>query len=115
MDLKKTVTKSSVSTKKLFGYCERCGWFMYPYRYRTNTDFIDDEKNYEFGCHNCQLKSEAYWADAWSNLYSYRSTGPYTNDRSKFLCLVLNGMNTIVNYFCSKSLRKVHYKHDKNK
>lgn len=72
----------------ILGYCPNHGFFMYPYKYATPTEYENEEDNYEFGCHRCQAESEAYWADMWLN--TGRIYEPSAPDRSPTLQKILN-------------------------
>ena len=55
---------------KIFGYCPRHGWFLYPKRYRMNTAYYEDELNYSVGCKYCQQESYEYYQELWREYHS---------------------------------------------
>jgi hypothetical protein len=39
-------------------------------KYRMNTRYVEDEKNYQILCPDCQKACDIHWADMWSDYYS---------------------------------------------
>ena len=58
--------------KKIFGYCEIHGWFMYPKKFRANTSYENDSLNFEVGCKFCKEESDEYWNSMWEDYNSSR-------------------------------------------
>ena len=58
--------------KKIFGYCEVHGWFMYPKKFRINTTYENDNLNYMVGCKFCKEENDSYWNSMWEDYYSSR-------------------------------------------
>lgn len=82
--------KIAVFGKMIFGYCGLHGWFKYPYTFRSNTNYVDDELNFEKGCHLCQDESNDYWNGMWESIFEGGSYMSNKIDRKKWLCKILN-------------------------
>lgn len=58
--------------KWLVGYCPIHGWFCRVKKYRRNTAYVDDKKNYSYGCRLCEEEDWIYMQEMWDDYYSSR-------------------------------------------
>lgn len=47
------------------GSCERTD----AERFRQNTQYVDEERNFTVLCPECRALNEAYWRDMWADYY----------------------------------------------
>lgn len=77
--------------KNIFGYCDLHGWFKYPYKFRSNTEYINEEDNYETGCHQCEIESNEYWDSAWDSVFGCGpKIGIENISRPKWMCFIFD-------------------------
>jgi hypothetical protein len=52
--------------KNKFTRCERCRKFGAG-KYRQNTCYVDDERNFVTLCPSCEVENDEYWEWMWEN------------------------------------------------
>ncbi|AMS01147.1 Zn finger protein [Bacillus phage AR9] len=63
--------KDNILKEKLKIRCQRCG-NLGAKRRRTNTNYMDDGKNFVVECNNCFTLTEEYWEEQWEIYQSLR-------------------------------------------
>lgn len=48
--------------------CDFCG-AEGAERYRQNTQYCEDERNFVTACPECRLENDRYWGDMWADYY----------------------------------------------
>ena len=51
------------------GFSAPCGKYK-AIKYRMNTAFVNDERNYRVLCPKCQEESVIYWREQWGQYYA---------------------------------------------
>lgn len=64
-------TESQLKDIKKENKCQACG-ANDAERYRQNTLFTDEEKNWVKLCPDCRKENDAYWKERWDDYYRER-------------------------------------------
>jgi hypothetical protein len=56
----------------IFDYCPHHGWFNQMMKFRMNTSYLNDERNWGFGCKNCQKESYDHYEELWKDYWGSR-------------------------------------------